>query len=61
MDMNRKIHIGFNRKEFSLMLDSGYIAFDTEENHYGGMWFTWLGFEFAFCSQLIDFGDIYSR
>ena len=59
--MNRATHFGFNWKEFSLMLDSGYITFDTEQHSYGGMWWTWLGFEFAFCTQLIDMDNIYSR
>lgn len=59
--MDGKFYFDFNWKEFSLILDSGYIVFDIEKNSYGGMWWTWLGFEFAFCTQLIDMSDIYSR
>lgn len=59
--MNKAVHFDFNWKEFSLMLDSGYITFDIGETHYGGVWWGWMGFGFAFCTQLIDMGDIYSR
>ena len=52
--MDRVVHFNFNRKEFSLMLDSGYIAFDIKENFYSGMWITWLGFEFAYASKMIN-------
>jgi len=52
--MDRAVHFNFNRKEFSFVLDSGYIAFEIGENFYGGMWFTWLGIEFAFATEMID-------
>ena len=47
-------HSGFSWKNFSLVLGSGYITFDVNEKSYGGIWFTWLGFEFAMCNEFVE-------
>jgi hypothetical protein len=58
---NGKIHFDFNWNQFSLILDSGYIAFDMNKKYYSGMWWTWLGFECAFCYEMIDIVNLLKK
>ena len=40
--------------EYDLFVEHAGKDFDMNKKYYSGMWWTWLGFECAFCYEMID-------